>query len=173
MTLLNEKKTYEDLLNEVKSKVSKETFNYLIRQEDCELENDFLGFLEAYDILRRIVPTDYVIIDLGCYMAAQALLFTQYRAYVGVDICNNLERFTTENTYHYGMSIKTFLDAPFQKYKDRKYFGICSYVPDFDSVKEAEKVFDNILIIYPETDIRLKINGEYKNIADYLKGEKL
>lgn len=165
-------KKYEELLKEVYERINNSNQSILLRQENCELEHDFLGFLENYELLRQLAPKDATIIDLGCYMAAQAFLFVDYPAYLGIDL-DELVRFATNNTTHYQMSIQDFITREFVGLKDKKTFGICSGVPDKEAVSMAEEVCDNILILYPGEKTRLKIDGEYKNIVDYLKGEKL
>lgn len=165
-------KKYEELLKEVYERINNSNQSVLLRQENCELEHDFLGFLENYELLRQLAPKDATIIDFGCNMAAQTFLFVDYPAYLGVDL-DELVRFATNNTIHYQMSIQNFLKHEFPALEGKKVFGICSAVPDATAVAMAEDACDNILILYPGEKTRLKIDGEYKNIIDYLKGEKL
>jgi len=154
------KNNYNELLNEIKEKIPKDTFKRLLSQKKCELEYDFLGFLEVYDQVRKVAPKECVIIDLGCYMAVQAYLFDEYRGYVGVDTVNYLERFCPTNCTHYEMDIQEFIEKEFPKMKGEKYFAVCSYVPDIEATTKAYETLDNVLIIYPGRKTLLKIDGE-------------
>ena len=160
---------YEELLKEVKEKAGKETVNNLLKQIDCKLEFDFLGFLNSYDALRKIANNDYTIVDLGCYMGAQSYLFSDYERYVGVDQINYLTRFSGNNVTHYEMRIQDFIA------KERmestlnldKTFAICSFVPDEGAVADAINFFKNILVIYPKKNTVLKINGTIVDKSEY------
>ena len=55
---------YRKLCNEVRSKIPLETYKQLMSQYYCELEHDFLGFLEVYDKVRKLSEAkNKIIID--------------------------------------------------------------------------------------------------------------
>lgn len=56
-----------------------------LNQPFCELSLDFLCFENIYNIVAINVPKDKIIIDIGCYMAAQAYFFIDNPLYIGVD----------------------------------------------------------------------------------------
>lgn len=127
----------------------------------CELEPDHLCFEFVYRAVADNVPKDFTVLDLGCYMAAQAYLFTEHRLYVGVDnsefIAFNHDwyvpppRFSTKNSVHYTMSITDFLDwcsnAAFLD-PERTYV-VASYVPGFYDAGFLGGRYPNHAIIYP------------------------
>lgn len=57
----------------------KKVFSY----PDCELESDFLGFVDEY--AEEQIPEDFTVIDFGCYQAVQACYFEHCKKYIGVD----------------------------------------------------------------------------------------
>ena len=105
----------------------KKVFEY----EYCELEFDFLGFLNVYQIN---IPKDFTIIDLGCYLGIQSIYFENHKQYIGIDIATPIEyRFNLHNTKHYKISIEDFI-KDLSKYDLNKTFAICSYVPLDDNI---------------------------------------
>lgn len=134
----------------------------------CEIEPDFLCFEENYVPVAEIVPKNYRIIDLGCYMAAQAFLFQDHAAYVGVD-CFDIQtgkkhdgyypprRFSTDNSIMFYTTIQEFI----RKFdllgwnKDECYV-ICSGVPDFEATMAAVSFFTNIACFYPGRESVIK-----------------
>ena len=45
---------YKKLCDEIRSKIPLETYKQLMSQYYCELEYDFLGFLEVYDKVKKL-----------------------------------------------------------------------------------------------------------------------
>ena len=153
---------YKKLCDEVRSKIPLKTYKQLMSQYYCELEYDFLGFLEVYDKVRKLSEAkNKIIIDLGCYMALQAVLFDQ--EYIGVDCFNDVKRYESDKTTHYYMTIQEFIKTIAQTLDLTQCFAICSYVPDLDATKLAYETFPNIYIYYPKTYDKLKIRKEIKN----------
>lgn len=135
--------------------------NNKLSQNMCELDISFGCFEDNYFIISEKVPNDFIIIDFGCYMAAQSYLFKNHVAYIGVDI-DTLERFSTDNTFHYTMTIQEFFEKEFDKYKDKNSYAICNYVPD---TKARELVFnncENCLVYYPGLEIKAKGFNKYR-----------
>lgn len=116
-----------------------------IRQNpDCEIEHDFLGFLNSYYDLS--IPENFTIIDFGCGYAIQSVYFKSNR-YIGIDYAVPIEsRFTFDNVTHYYMSIQNYINniLPTLNLDFNKTFAISSYVPD----KEARKLIKNTFIYY-------------------------
>lgn len=67
-------------------KVYKNKLSKVFSYEYSELEFDFLGFLGSYKMISKRLPSNFTIIDLGCYQAVQALYFSGFIKYIGVDI---------------------------------------------------------------------------------------
>lgn len=140
-----------------------------LSQDYCELDLEFAGFECQYRAVANNVPDDYTIIDFGCYMAAQAYLFKNHEAYIGVDIASNVERFATENTTHYVMSIQEFIKEELPKYKGKKVYAICNYVPDADARDLVTMVCENFMVYYPGELLRCKGINAYRIIVDIAK----
>lgn len=143
---------YEKCLSELRTLIPKEEFKRIMSQDMCELEPDFLGFINVYQPLSHLIPKDKIVIDFGCYLAPQAYFFKDHEQYIGVDICR-MDRFAPPNALHYRCSIQGFVEKEvpelFAKKGNRSYFAICSYVPDFDAVKLVRNIFENVCCYYP------------------------
>ena len=143
--------------------------NEKLSQDYCELDLEFACFEEQYRAVANNVPDDYTIIDFGCYMAAQAYLFKNHEAYIGVDTVDCLERFATENTTHYIMSIQEFIKKELPKYKGKKVYAICNYVPDEDARDLVTMACENFMVYYPGELLRCKGINAYRVIVDIAK----
>lgn len=143
--------------------------NEKLAQDKCELDLGFACFEEQYRAVANNVPDDYTIIDFGCYMAAQAYLFKNHEAYIGVDTVDYLERFATENTTHYVMSIQEFIKKELPKYKGKKVYAICNYVPDEDARDLVTMACENFMVYYPGELLRCKGINAYRIIVDVAK----
>lgn len=121
--------------------------NKKLNQRCVEIDPTFLCFEDCYQAVFEYVPYDFTIVDLGCYMAAQSYLFTDYKAYVGIDTFdiwhdyrgnyshNYLppDRFRTENTLHGSISIESFMEHGLCKFDLDKTYFIMSAVPNIDA----------------------------------------
>lgn len=139
----------DDILNYIPKEEVERLFkkNYRMAYNCCE---DFMGFTKVYKSLLPIIPKHFTIIDLGCCYAPQSYYFKDYKTYIGVDTLEE-ERFKTENTIHYRMSIQEFIkmELPMLGLDLKQCFAICSYVPDDEATKLARETFPNILVYYP------------------------
>lgn len=125
----------------------KDNVEKLLRQDRCEIDYEFPGFVEIYENLAKIIPQHFYVIDFGCYMAAQCVYFKDHRSYIGVDT-NDLVRFNTHNSKHYVMSIKDYIKNV-QWGKLDETFAICSYVPDRLSCELVRSTYKNVFCFYP------------------------
>ena len=143
------KEELDDVLNLIPMEEVKRLFkkNYRMDGNICP---EFMGFTRVYKSLLDIVPKHFTIIDLGCCYAAQCYYFKDYKQYIGVDV-EDEERFATENTTHYEMSIQKFIKEVLPKLhlNLKECFAICSYVPDDNATELARHTFPNILVYYP------------------------
>lgn len=139
--------------------------NYFLDNE-CEIEPDFLYLGYVYEAVSMIVPKSYKILDLGCYMCAQAFLFERFKEYIGVDsydIGENPDgtkvprRFKTLNSTMISESIEDFLKS--NKCQDGKVYVIMSAVPcKADTAEKVISSFKNVTVNYPGKE------GIYKGI---------
>lgn len=128
--------------------IPKNEMKRIMQNPMCELGQDFLGFVDVYGSILNFVPKHFTIVDLGCYVAAQAYLFTDYEKYIGVDT-TELERFTPANASHHQMTIQEYIDKHTNDLDLDTTFAICSYVPDQQAIQLAREKFKNILVFYP------------------------
>lgn len=137
--------------HELLSTIPFSQFSHLASQERCEIDFEFLGFTEQYKMLSSVIPKDFTIVDLGCYMAFQSHYFKDHKQYIGVDVCE-LERYKTSNSTHFTMSIQEFIISvlPTLNLDLGKTFAICNYVPDTEATSFARKTFSNIFCFYPD-----------------------
>lgn len=124
---------YTEMLFKV---IPKHEIESVLRCPTCELDREFLGFVEVYGSVLNFVPKHFTIVDLGCYVATQAYLFKDYEKYIGVDVCE-LERFKPENAIHYQITIQEYLLKHTNDLCLETTFAICSYLPDEEPVQIA------------------------------------
>jgi hypothetical protein len=118
----------------------------------CDIDPSFLGFVGVYERLAQIIPLDWTVIDMGCAYAPQAFFFERHREYIGVDILTPLEnRFYANNSRHFFMSIKDFINKHIAAIELKSSFAICSYVPPWggDNRKMVRDAFQNVFTFYP------------------------
>jgi hypothetical protein len=123
----------------------KSVFNW----EYCDLEFEFLGFIDQY--YSETVPADFTVIDFGCCQAVQACYFEGNKKYIGIDNAVPIEnRFLTENAEYYDMSIQDFIKdiLPTLHLDLEKAYAICSYVPDEEAQKLVADTFPYAKVVY-------------------------
>lgn len=146
-----EDKYYEECLAEIKALLPDDQKKKVLYQDYCEYDRDFLGFLDVYRPLADLIPKDKIVIDFGCYLAAQAYYFKDHKKYIGVDVLD-MYRFTPPNAEHYIGSIQDYIKKEFHpkgRLDNLDYFAICSYVPDDDAMELVSRTFINAYIYYP------------------------
>lgn len=142
-------KTCSNLLKALSKYYPKQTSN-VFRYERCELEGDFLGFIEEYEVLSKIIPKNFTIVDLGCYAGAQGFYFRNHKKYIGVDL-SNCVRWNCGNAKHYTMSINDFIDSDdYKKLNQQNTFAICHYVPT--NTEKLRASFKNLFVYYPSRE---------------------
>ena len=129
-----------------------EEMKEILSQDECELQPDFLGFVNVYEPLSNLIPEHKIVIDFGCYLAAQSYFFSEHSAYIGVDT-TKLNRFRPTNAVHFTMSIQDFIaiELPILlKIHDINDFcAICSYVNDREATRMVRETFPNVFCYYP------------------------
>lgn len=124
----------------------------LCHRTGANLNPSFLGFINIYKSLSELIPQNKIVIDFGCYLAAQSYLFAGHRQYIGVDVVK-MRRFSPPNSIHYTMSIKQYIENEvpqlFSAHDPLTYCAICSYVPDFRETELVRKPFPMYFVITP------------------------
>lgn len=143
---------YEKCLRELHGLIPSEDKRRIMSQNMCEYEHDFMGFLNVYKPLSELIPKDKIVIDFGCYLAAQSYFFKEHKKYIGVDVCE-LERFNPGNAEHYVCTIQDFIKngafGLLSEEDNLSFFAICSYVPDFAASELVRRTFRNVCCYYP------------------------
>lgn len=131
--------------------------NYVLPYTHCELEPDFLDFLEVYLYAEKIISSTYldrkvVVVDVGCNAAVQQFFFrnSDYYFYIGINPTFTYEgkSFLPKAIYKNGLIINdTYpskkLDAVLEKLK-LESFGISSYCLTYaESDPEVISTFTN------------------------------
>lgn len=157
-----------------------EELNLKLRYGHSELELDFLCFDENYTPVAKYTPKDYIIVDLGCYQAAQCYYFKDFCKYIGVDSYDFISkpgyrpplRFYTENTHHIMCTIERYLDAELHKFDLNKTYFIMSAVPRIEHDLLDDHGISNYFWSYPGCDAVAKgiyaeeIYREWKELKD-------
>lgn len=155
MIIIDEDRYYEKCLAELDKLIPQEDKKRILSQDCCELEPTFMGFVNVYKPLSELIPKNKIVIDFGCYLAAQAYFFKDHKKYIGVDVVD-MERFKPDNAEHYVCTIKDFIASQIPNMLSRNenlsYFAICSYVPDFKATELVRKTFKNVCCYYPGGD---------------------
>ena len=122
----------------------------VFNQDRCEIDGSFIGFVDIYNALSRIIPKHYTIIDLGCGYNSQSFLFDDFEGYIAVDI-HDLEIFKSSNCTYYNMDIARFIKEIAPNLDLNKCFAICSYVPEWGNLDKSKlsEVFPNLFTFYP------------------------
>lgn len=120
---------------------------------ECEIEPQFMGFVDTYRKLSKIIPLECTIIDFGCYAAAQAWYFRRHKLYIGIDIYPVQYRFKFNNTFHYeGLIQDWFIEQKNVVSYRVQQFAISNYVPQNhsnQSDKLIKETYQNCYIYYP------------------------
>lgn len=144
---------YKHCLEQVRSLIPSDEYRAVLDQDGVvELDDTFLGFVDLYCPASLMIPYGKIVVDFGCYLAAQSYLFKDHRQYIGVDVIDML-RFTPPNATHYVMSIQDWLEKEAPKFltnhNPTDIVAICSYVPDFHATSLVKAYFQNVICYYP------------------------
>lgn len=76
--------TGQELINYTLSLIPKEEKDRVFRQECCGIDNSFIGFLEPYYYLSKIIPKNYIVFDFGAAYNPQCYFFTEHKKYIAI-----------------------------------------------------------------------------------------
>lgn len=148
---MNNSEINKKLLSLLPSKQKQEVFD----QKNCDIDGSFMGFVEIYYHLSKIIPLHWTIIDFGCAYAPQCFYFDKHKKYIGVDM-SDCVKFHARNTKHYTMESLEFVDKYMSKIDVNNTFAICSYVPPWGKVATdlvVKRNFRNCFVFYPSTNM--------------------
>lgn len=123
----------QEELNEKLFKILLEKYPEMVKevfsQDMCDIDSSFLGFLEPYYYLYKIIPLDWEIVDFGCAYSPQAYYFRNHKGYTGVDSSIS-KRFKFNNGVGFVGKISEYVKLNLNK---NKVFAICNNVPSIET----------------------------------------
>lgn len=130
--------------------IPQEELDRVLIQDCCDLDRDFLGCVDTYYHLSRVIPKDWTVFDFGCGFNAQSYFFREHNHYIAVDSAVR-EVFQPNNCSVYFMTAQDFMRSilPLTDYRPDKAFAIVNYVPDFEVAEYARNIFKNCYTFYP------------------------
>jgi len=144
--------------------IPQDQINRVLNQEYCDIDMEFMGFLDIYESLSKIIPKHFTVIDLGCAYNAQCFYFADHARLVSVDLPlpteqGKMERFTTSNCTIYETTIARFIESHLQEFDQDETFAICSYVPDWygNNMELVRHSFKNAFTYYPHETMKVRI----------------
>lgn len=116
----------------------------------CDIEPDFLGFINIYESLSKIIPKHFTIVDLGCAYNPQCFYFKDHKKIISVD-CSDVIKFESENCVIFNKKISDFIKEDIADLDLNTTFAICSYVPPWydDNIDLVKRTFKNVFTYYP------------------------
>ena len=147
-------KLSKELYNYIKKNHKDQIINVFNQDNIIEISPEFLGFLNIYYYLAKIIPINFTVIDFGCGYNAQSFYFINHKKYIGVDFWPNTVRFQAPNTEFHEMLIDEYIHANKTKFIPEQTFAICSYVPNWrtNNKKLVKETFANIFTFYPSIE---------------------
>ena len=150
-----------DALWQALQKECPEQCTRVLDQPRAQIDSTYLGFVNTYEALARLIPLDWTVVDVGCSYAAQAYYFRKHKAYIGVERRTRplTKTFCFQNSEFVWMKGEEFVKS--QRHMGQlnldKTFAICNYVPcgpakpvGEDDVQTAvRKAFKNVYCFYP------------------------
>ena len=151
----------KELFQKIINLIPKEQIDNTIENNSdiwCEMSfepsDPFIGFMEYYDAISKIIPYNYTIIDIGCAYAFQSYLFKDHKQYIGICPSCNV-KILPQNGIFYKTDANNFItnELPKLNLNLDKVFCICSYVPlNKHDQNILKNTFKNLFYYYPSFD---------------------
>lgn len=141
---------YLKLLHDLLNLIPEDQKNHVCSYDKCEIDHEYIGFIDKYYYLSQIIPKEYVVIDFGCGYNAQSFYFQQHKRYISVDV-DPCFKFKSPNCDIYQMSIQKFISNRRNQinFEDKEVFALCSYVPDDNAQELVKNTFRDCFVFYP------------------------
>lgn len=148
--------SYQECLNRWSELVPKEEKDRVFNARLCDIDCSFVGFIETYEYLSKLIPKDWTIFDFGCAYNAQCYFFDKHKEYHAIEPLTDLdckEIFHTDNTIIHRCTTNEFLKSKFTELDVdiNKCFAIVNNVPNWygeDSTKLVHEYFRNCYTFY-------------------------
>ena len=140
------------------SLIPQEQIDRVFDQKYCDIDIEFMGFIDIYKKLSEIIPKHFTVVDLGCAYNPQCFYFKDHKKYIAVDI-SDCEKFKSDNCEIFNKSIEDFIKEDISDLNLNETFAICSYVPPWggDNRKMVREAFQNQFIYYPHGGYSVRI----------------
>lgn len=151
---MEEPRTFEEITHYLLSLIPRQEIEAKIEYMH-DFTSEFVGFVDVYYHLSKIIPKDWTVIDFGAAHNPQSYFFTEHKKYIAVNPLSGIEEddgmFCPPNCEIYRMTTGEFLNTI--DYPKEKVFAICNFVPNWhgeDSIKLVHENFRNTYTFYPE-----------------------
>ena len=95
--------------------IPKEESKKILSQDYCDIFPNFMGFVETYYHLSKLIPHNWTVIDIGCAFNAQCYFFQKHRKIISVEPqlneCFAENLFQANNCDIYRMTGGKFIDS--------------------------------------------------------------
>lgn len=145
--------------------------NEILREEDISVCSEFLGFVDFYYRISKIISKDFIVIDFGCGLGFQHLFFDNHIGYIGIDHNDWVrgENLNGERNYCFlKTSIEDFISnveenidpsfflnileengsKPNKHHITPRVVGICNKVPSLEARRMINKTFTDVFNYY-------------------------
>lgn len=114
----------------------------------ANIHPDFMGFVQTYWHLSKILPKETVIYDFGCAYNAQSFFFTEFERYYAIEPECEGCIFQAPNCEVFEMTARQFVTTKNVEYNS---FAIVNYVPMWheDVIELIHENFQNCYTFYP------------------------
>jgi len=146
---------FETINQQLVNVLPNDQWDNVMYQEYCDIDPSFVGFVNHYYHLSKIIPKGMTVIDIGCAFAPQSYYFQEHKQYIGIDDGLLKYKFTFDNSLFYNINIHKFMKEVYpNKYKEQKesIFWICNYMPY--SIDDLRQEFKHIYYYYPHESQR-------------------
>lgn len=149
--------SYQECLKRWHKLVPQEDKDRVFNANLCGIDFSFVGFIDTYECLSKLIHTDWTVFDFGCAYNPQCYFFREHKAYHAIEPhsfngeCTEL--FKTSNTIIHRCTTKDFLlnELPKMNINIKKSFAIVNNVPNWygeDSIKLVHEYFRNCYTFY-------------------------
>lgn len=121
-----------------------------LKDKYCDIDPEFMGFVDIYRHLSLIIPQEYVVYDFGAGYGPQGFYFQKHARYIAIAPETDMIEFPWGE--YYNMTTGKFLANYPEAGMLKKSFAICSYVPPWfgeNSMQLVKERFQNVFTFYP------------------------
>lgn len=145
---------YDEICSALWKMLPQEDKVRVIEKGETEIGPEFLGFVDTYYFLSKLIPKDWTVIDFGAAHNPQCYFFLGHKRYIAVEPASEVEMFKSWNCDIYRCTTEEFIDKELGKLglDLGKTFAICNYIPPWygqNSRKLVRLTFDNVYVFYP------------------------